>query len=122
MRTTPLAMARVGVLIVGMSMEVGCVAPALQAGPSNNSAVSVAYLFTHDGCRVYRFRDGSYHYFVRCDPPATSSGTFDTRSCGKNCVREESIPTTTAEKYPADSPPDRAPTSSHAAASPPGQR
>ena len=76
-------------------MQAGCVVPALQATASNNAAVPVDYLFTHDGCRVYRFLDGQYHYFVRCDPPATSAATFDTRSCGKNCAVEESIPTVT---------------------------
>jgi Domain of unknown function (DUF4884) len=35
--------------------------------PSSNPDVQVDLLFTHDGCSVYRFHDGTYHYYVRCE-------------------------------------------------------
>jgi len=95
MRKLAIEVGLFGVLAAEASMQTACVAPALRATASDNAAVSVEYLFTHDGCRVYRFLDGHYHYFVRCDPPVTPAATFDTRSCGKNCVVEETIPTVT---------------------------
>jgi hypothetical protein len=95
MRKLAIEVGLFGVLAAGASTQAGCVVPALKATASDNASVSVEYLFTHDGCRVYRFLDGQYHYFVRCDPPATSAATFDTRGCGKDCVVEETIPTVT---------------------------
>jgi hypothetical protein len=33
----------------------------------NNKTYDVDYLFTHDGCKVYRFYDrGNYVYFTNC--------------------------------------------------------
>jgi hypothetical protein len=77
----------------------GCLGPALQEHATNNGAFEVEYLFSHDGCRVYRFRDSGAHYFVRCDGPgpAVHSSTTQKVSCGKNCVREEDIPTALAK-------------------------
>ena len=103
MRKLAIEVGLLGVLAAAPSMQAGCVGPALQATASNNAAVSVEYLFTHDGCRVYRFLDCQYHYFVRCDPPATSAATFDTRNCGKNCTVEESISTVTPARSANDS-------------------
>jgi hypothetical protein len=78
---------------------VGCVEPALATVPSNNPHIEVDTLLTHDGCTVYRFRDGQYHYFVRCpDPPRAS--TLSRVSCGKNCTRPEEIPTVVASPGP----------------------
>lgn len=37
----------------------------------NNQDYKVDYLFEHDGCKVYRFRDGSYYvYFTNCNGEA----------------------------------------------------
>ena len=47
---------------------------------------AVEKLFTHDGCTVYRFLDGSYRYFTNC-----KGRTEWTESCGKNCSREQSV-------------------------------
>ena len=45
-----------------------------------------------DGCKVYAWKDGSWHYFTRCGIPGTVSTdrnyTVDVK-CGKNCVRHE---------------------------------
>lgn len=39
----------------------------------NNPTYTVEYLFEHDGCKVYRFRDdGHYVYFTSCKGETTS--------------------------------------------------
>lgn len=54
---------------------------------------SIAELFSHDGCKVYRFYDGGRnHYFSRCDQ-ATDSSVMSTQSCGKGCGRSVTVPT-----------------------------
>ena len=70
-----------------------CVTEPLATSPSSNPDLRVDTLFTHDGCTVYRFRDLSYHYYVRCqNSPPTE--TVSTLSCnGKGCKNEDSIPT-----------------------------
>ncbi len=70
----------------------GCMQPAMQVHGTDNANIEVEQLFTHDGCKVFRFRDGGYHYFVRCDG-ATSAQTLSPVSCGKGCVRDEVIAT-----------------------------
>ncbi len=69
-----------------------CVNSAVGSTHSNNPDIDVETLFVHDGCTVYRFRDASYHYFVRCQAAPTVA-TLSQVSCGKNCVRAEEIPT-----------------------------
>jgi len=42
----------------------------------NNRSYTVDYLFTHDGCKVYRFMDdGHYVYFTICDGDNASHAT-----------------------------------------------
>ena len=37
----------------------------------NNKDYTVEYLFEHDGCKVYRFKDGNYYvYFTNCNGEA----------------------------------------------------
>ncbi len=41
--------------------------------PKNNNTYNVEYLFEHEGCKVYRFRDhGQYVYFTNCRGEATA--------------------------------------------------
>ena len=41
--------------------------------PSNNETYEVEYLFEHDGCKVYRFKDhGHYVYFTNCSNSTSS--------------------------------------------------
>jgi hypothetical protein len=41
--------------------------PLFKTQPKNNGTYTVEYLFEHDGCKVYRFRDnGQYVYFTNC--------------------------------------------------------
>lgn len=75
---------------------VACVEPALQVHPTNNENVDVELLFTHDGCNVYRFKDGQYHYFVKCTGDATAQQTLSLVKCGKSCSYDEIIATVTA--------------------------
>ena len=45
--------------------------PLTKEAPRNNSTYKVEYLFEHDGCKVYRFRDyGQYVYFTNCNGQA----------------------------------------------------
>ena len=70
-----------------------CVTDPLATSPSSNPDLRVDMLFTHDGCTVYRFRDLSYHYYVRCDN-ARPTQIVSTLSCnGKGCWNDDSIPT-----------------------------
>jgi hypothetical protein len=65
-----------------------CLAPAQRKVQGSNPKVQVELLFEVDGCKVYRFYDGSGRmprYFTKCDGGSSSSvGWFE--SCGKNCV------------------------------------
>ncbi|NLI72815.1 MAG: DUF4884 domain-containing protein [Bacteroidales bacterium] len=46
----------------------------------NNRTYTVDYLFEHDGCRVYRFRDmGNYVYFTNCNGSVTALTSDSTR-------------------------------------------
>lgn len=48
---------------------------------------TVEKLFTHDGCTVYRFEDGThYRYFTNC-----KGRTEWNESCGKNCSKQQSV-------------------------------
>jgi hypothetical protein len=47
-----------------------------------------------DGCKVYRFYDGDYHYITRCGEKVTTQKNWD-EYCGKACThhRTENITT-----------------------------
>ncbi len=85
-------------IFAALAFLAGCypARPALQKQPTNNDAFKIDYLFTHDGCRVYRFIDVGPHYFVRCDGPAPEQPQASATtlvSCGKSCTQEERVPT-----------------------------
>lgn len=63
----------------------GCTKPAERA-EQVNANFNVETLFTHEGCTVYRFKDGRDHYFTNC-----SGSTSTTHSCGKSCVYTEGV-------------------------------
>jgi len=47
--------------------------PIEKVTPKNNETYKVEYLFEHDGCKVYRFRDESrYVYFTNCQGNTSS--------------------------------------------------
>jgi hypothetical protein len=46
--------------------------PVSQVIPENNKTYQVDFLFEHDGCKVYRFRDqGNTVYFTNCNGDVT---------------------------------------------------
>lgn len=50
--------------------------PIVEKASDNNQTYQVAYLFEHDGCKVYRFYDrGNYVYFTNCTGNVTSIST-----------------------------------------------
>jgi hypothetical protein len=75
----------------------GCLAPAIQSHSTENEAINVELLFTHDGCRVYRFRDGSAPiYYTDCRASAAQDSATSTGwrvSCGRGCTRFVSVST-----------------------------
>lgn len=49
--------------------------PLIRTQAQNNTTYEVAYLFEHDGCKVYRFTDdGRYVYFTNCTGDVTAIG------------------------------------------------
>jgi hypothetical protein len=47
--------------------------PISKTSPENNRSYDVEYLFEHDGCKVYRFRDmGQFIYFTNCQGNVTA--------------------------------------------------
>jgi hypothetical protein len=70
----------------------GCVVPALQDHETNNPEITVQVVATHDGCTIYRFSDGGYHWYVRCGRES-STVALTMKSCGKGCVYNEVVPT-----------------------------
>ncbi len=67
------------VLLIVLS---GCTVDPVTQSNTNNKAIQVDLLFTHDGCNVYRFTDGEYHYFVKCKDASTQAA-FDVRDKGR---------------------------------------
>ena len=47
-----------------------------------------------DGCKVYRFYDGDYHYVTRCGEKVTTQKNWD-EYCGKACIRHRTEDITT---------------------------
>jgi hypothetical protein len=41
-----------------------------------------------DGCKIYRFYDGNYHYVTRCGDKVTTQRNWS-ESCGKACTRRK---------------------------------
>ena len=41
-----------------------------------------------DGCKIYRFYDGNYHYVTRCGDKVTTQKNWS-ESCGKACTRRK---------------------------------
>ena len=71
-----------------------CDSDPVSSAATDNQQVKVDLLFTHDGCKVYRFHDGGYnHYFSDCRGSTTTSWT---QYCGKGCYRRrtDEIPST----------------------------
>lgn len=84
-------MRRVALALALLAALAGC-----QKAAESSAAAGVEFrvdkLFTHDGCTVYRFYDGSTRYFAKCEGATTSHMEWR-ESCGKNCTRPVGVPT-----------------------------
>ena len=68
---------------------VGCQEAPVSTSKTNNTNIGVDFLFEHEGCRVYRFSDGSQNvYYVNC---GTHTQTSWEHSCGKNCTKHDTV-------------------------------
>lgn len=81
-------------LIASILALAGCSADPVGQSYTDNPDITVETLFTHEGCTIYRFRDGNKHYYAKCSGSTDTVGSH-TESCGKNCVHtvDENIPT-----------------------------
>jgi hypothetical protein len=62
-------------LLIASAMIVSCSIqqPISKTSPENNRTCDIEYLFEHDGCKVYRFRDmGQNIYFTNCQGIVTT--------------------------------------------------
>lgn len=83
-----------GLVLVAAVALGGCMTPPVASAQTDNEQVAVDTLFTHDGCTMYRFRaDYRYHYYARCSGSQPEVQTMSPVSCGKNCVRDETVAT-----------------------------
>jgi hypothetical protein len=66
--------------------------PLSSGPPENNKTYRVQYLFEHDGCKVYQFRDdGHYIYFSNCNGETTSIDQDPTKTTRvANMIRNQS--------------------------------
>jgi hypothetical protein len=85
--------------LASTSLE-ACYASPLHSAATDNPEVHAELLFTHDGCRIYRFRDAwARVYYADCRGPSgsesVSSSTSWNESCGRNCTRPVLVTTTT---------------------------
>lgn len=54
-------------LLLLLVVLIGCGKSGIEVNKTNNNDFDITYLFTNDGCKVYRFSDSwYYHYYVNC--------------------------------------------------------
>jgi hypothetical protein len=64
--------------------------PITQQKAENNRTYDIDYLFEHDGCKVYRFRDnGEYVYFTNCTGQVSTSRGDSSKTQTVNLVKKE---------------------------------
>jgi hypothetical protein len=79
-------------LFITLLASTGCMAEPIATAPTNNASIQVDLLFQHDGCNVYRFRDVTYHYFVKCNAMGPNASILPDK-CGKSGQECGSVPT-----------------------------
>lgn len=63
-----------GLLLLALLPFVGCTTKAISTARTDNDRIQVDLLFTHEGCKVYRFEDAGYfRYYAVCGGAATVS-------------------------------------------------
>lgn len=71
-------------LICGLT---GCENDPQTTSSTTNPEVSIDLLFEHDDCKVYRFYDNRFHYFVKCkNAQDVTTINQHSESCGNNCI------------------------------------
>ena len=64
------------IILLSCLMQLSCRAiqiPISKQSPKSNKTYEIEYLFDHDGCKVYRFKDGGHYvYFTSCKGETTS--------------------------------------------------
>ena len=71
--------------IILLFMMVSCSKEVLEKIETNNVDINVSYLFSHQGCSVFRFYDhGDAIYFSDCSQDFKYTKN---ESCGKNCTK-----------------------------------
>ena len=66
-----------------------------EPSPEIKAAMRVPQLLSEaDGCKVYRFVDGTTHYFTRCGSQVETIKNY-TENCGKACTRHRTESITT---------------------------
>lgn len=81
------------ILLMAVLALAGCSKDPVASVQTNNQAVSIDELFTHDGVTVWRFNDaGHYVYFT--SPPTNVKSSY-TQHFGKGCAREVAVQTLT---------------------------
>lgn len=72
-------------MLIAPMVLISCEEP-LSKSKTNNAEYTIEYLFKHDGCKVFKFRDyGSKVYFTKC-----GSTQYEER-CGKSCHRDVQV-------------------------------
>lgn len=72
-------------LMAAVIALVGCTKDPISTAGSDNPAVTIDKMFTHDGVTVYRFVDnGRAVYF---SSPSSSLTYSHSEACGKGCTR-----------------------------------
>lgn len=70
------------ILAIAAFVLVGCQNDPLSVSRTDNAQFDVQLLFEHDGCKVYRFHDGSHTvYYTTCKGQTTHD---ETRNNGKS--------------------------------------
>lgn len=72
-------------LLLSLLALSGCSKDPVAISQSDNPQIVVEQLFTHDGVRVYRFKDGGRSVYFTS--PSTNVTYSHSESCGKNCTK-----------------------------------
>jgi hypothetical protein len=78
-------------LFITVLASTGCMTEPIATAPTNNAGIEVDLLFQHDGCNVYRFRDVTYHYYVKCNGAGPNASILPDK-CGKSGHECGSVP------------------------------
>lgn len=87
-------------ILVAALLLTACYKDPVSSSSTNNPSVTVALLFEHEGCRVYRFSDaGRAHYYVKCSNScAVREGRYtDDDGRGNGHVEYADVPTGNAK-------------------------